>query len=185
MLARLFAQGMGVQQTIAILGFSCFLLALGAALRGFFQGLQFMLPTAIAQVAAQILRVLSTVAFCLWLRPRGVEQAVTGIAWGGFVVGESTSWLVMLAFYVSYKRELLMELPAQPPAEPKQRMQHKAGGVIVTRLLRLSVPAVVVTVLWPVMQLADSLLIPPAHAGGGIQHRSDQGGLGIWAWHSP
>lgn len=176
LLARLFAQGMGVQQTIAILGFSCFLLALGAALRGFFQGLQFMLPTAIAQVAAQILRVLSTVAFCLWLRPRGVEQAVTGIAWG-FVVGESTSWLVMLAFYVSYKRELLMELPAQPPAEPKQRMQHKAG-VIVTRLLRLSIPAVVVTVLWPVMQLADSLLIPQRMQVAGFSTEAIREGLG-------
>ncbi len=120
------------------------------------------------------------------MRPRGVEQAVTGIAWGGFVVGESTSWLVMLAFYVSYKRELLMELPAQPPAEPKQRMQHKAGGVIVTRLLRLSVPAVVVTVLWPVMQLADSLLIPPQRMQvAGFSTEAIREVWGIWAWHSP
>lgn len=35
--ARLFAQEMGVQKTIAILGFSCFLLALEAGMRGLFK----------------------------------------------------------------------------------------------------------------------------------------------------
>ena len=82
--ARLFAQEMGVQKTIAILGFSCFLLALEAGMRGLFQGLQFMLPSALAQVLSQTLRVVSTIGFCLWLRPQGVEQAVTGIGWGSW-----------------------------------------------------------------------------------------------------
>ncbi len=172
LLTRLFAQDMGVQQTIAILGFSCFLLALGAALRGFFQGLQFMLPTAIAQVVSQILRVFSTVAFCLWLRPKGVEQAVTGIAWG-FVVAESTSWLVMLAFYIAQKGKLLAELPA----EPKEDRQYRAATII-KRLVRLSIPAVVVTVLWPVMQLADSLLIPLRMQAGGFSTEAIREGLG-------
>lgn len=170
--ARIFAQDMGVQQTIAILGFSCFLLALGAAMRGFFQGLQFMLPAAIAQVVSQILRVISTVSFCLWLRPRGVEQAVTGIAWG-FVVAESTSWLVMLAFYLFRKTELLAEFPS----ETKKDLQYKAGAII-KRLVRLSVPAVVVTVLWPVMQLADSLLIPLRMQAAGFSREAIRESLG-------
>jgi len=43
----------------------------GSGDAGLFQGLQFMLPSALAQVLSQTLRVVSTIGFCLWLRPQG------------------------------------------------------------------------------------------------------------------
>ena len=170
--ARLFAQEMGVQKTIAILGFSCFLLALEAGMRGLFQGLQFMLPSALAQVLSQTLRVVSTIGFCLWLRPQGVEQAVTGIGWG-FVVGEGTGWLVMLAFFLAHRRKLLAGFASEAKKEARLR-----AVPILKKLLQLSIPAVVVTVLWPIMQLADSLLIPLRMQAAGFSTEVIREGLG-------
>lgn len=152
--AQVFARDLGVSATLAILGPACFFLALSASFRGFFQGLQYMTPTAISQVADQVLRVVATIFLTLWLRPLGIEWAVTGVAWG-FLVGEVTGFVVLLGFYLVQQRGLLSELPPL-----KVKKDPDGAGQIVFKLLSLATPAVIATVLWPIMQLADSLLIP-------------------------
>ena len=152
--AQVFARDLGVSATLAILGPACFFLALSASLRGFFQGFQYMTPTAISQVADQAFRVTATIFLTLWLRPRGIEWAVTGVAWG-FLVGELTGFLILLAFYFAKQGELLGELPPL-----KGKTGSDSPVQIIFKLLSLATPAVVATVLWPIMQLADSLLIP-------------------------
>ncbi len=149
-----FAKDSGVTKTLALLGPACFFLALSAALRGFFQGLQLMTPAAIAQVVDQAVRVVVTVLASLWLRPQGVEMAVTGIAWG-FIAGEFAGWLVLAVYYAFRHKALLADIPVQRPERHGESVPD-----LVKRLLMLAFPAVVATILWPIMQLADSLLIP-------------------------
>lgn len=152
-LAAVFARDLGVKSTLALLGPACFFLALSAAFRGFFQGLQCMTPTAVSQVVDQVVRVGATMALSLMLRPWGIEMAVTGVAWG-FIIGELAGWLILAGYYL-VRRDLLLE------AIPERRvLKPEPSGKIVGRLLSLAGPAVVATILWPIMQLADSLLIP-------------------------
>ncbi len=149
-----FAQDLGVTKTLALLGPACFFLALSAAFRGFFQGMQCMTPTAISQIVDQVARVGATIAISIWLRPRGVEVAVTGIAWG-FIIGELTGWLVLVGYYFRQRDSLLATIPGN-----RTSAIPEASKGIAKRLIFLAGPAVVATILWPIMQLADSFLIP-------------------------
>ena len=170
--AATFAKDPGVTRTLTLLGPACFFLALSAAFRGFFQGMQCMTPTAIAQVADQVVRVGATVLISIWLRPRGIEMAVTGIAWG-FTIGELAGWLVLAGYYIRQRDTLLGAIPAgrqSPRSEPVTR--------IVRKLFSLAIPAVVATVLWPVMQLADSMLIPLRMQAAGFSADTIREGLG-------
>lgn len=167
-----FAKDGGVTRTLALLGPACFFLAISAAFRGFFQGLQCMTPAALAQVADQVVRVAVTVLAVLWLRPRGVELAVTGIAWG-FIAGEFAGWLV-LAVYYAFRHETLLD--AIPPKRTASRSESVSG--LALRLTALAFPAVVATILWPVMQLADSLLIPTRMQLAGFSPDQIREGLG-------
>ncbi|HHY09341.1 MAG TPA: polysaccharide biosynthesis protein [Firmicutes bacterium] len=169
-LAAAFVHDTAVEPLIAILGPACFFLALSAAFRGFFQGLQQMAPSAISQVADQIVRIGATLFFVFKLRPLGIEKAVAGIGWG-FVCGEFTGWLVLAAYYVTKKNVLLAEV-----GPPKTR-RPPAGG-LTKRLISLALPAVTATVLWPVMQLADSLLIPVRMRAAGFAADAIREGLG-------
>lgn len=171
-LAATFAKDLGVTKTLALLGPACLFLALSAALRGFFQGLQCMTPTALAQVADQVVRVAATVLISLSLRPRGIEMAVTGIAWG-FIIGEFTGWFVLFAFYIRQRDFLLAAIPRRRPIPKSEPVWE-----IASKLVFLAVPAVVATVLWPVMQLADSMLIPLRMQAAGFSAESIREGLG-------
>lgn len=170
--AQVFARDLGVSSTLAILGPACFFLALSASFRGFFQGLQYMTPTAISQVADQVIRVAATIFLPLWLRPWGIERAVTGVAWG-FLVGELTGFLVLVGFYLLKQREILGELPPL-----NFRQGPDSATQIVGKLLSLAMPAVIATVLWPIMQLADSLLIPWRMEVAGFDPDAIREGLG-------
>lgn len=169
--AAVLAKDPGVEKTLAIMGPACFFLALSAGFRGFFQGMQRMTPTAVSQVVDQIVRVAATVGLTLYLRQWGVEAAVTGVAWG-FVVGEFSGWLILALSYLSQRGRLLGEVREKAKARPQSSRQ------IVGRLLTLSVPAVMATILWPVMQLADSMLIPARMQVAGFTSELVREGMG-------
>ena len=169
--AAVLAKDPGVIPILVALGPACFFLALSAGFRGFFQGLQYMTPTAISQVADQVVRVCATIALSLYLRPRGLEFAVMGVA-AAFILGELTGWLVLAGAYLGPGRRLLAELKGAAPARPE------SVGSLAARLIALAVPAVVATILWPVMQLADSLLVPLRLQAAGFGPAAIREGLG-------
>lgn len=170
-LAQVFAKDLGVTKMLAIIGPACLFLALSAGFRGFFQGMQSMTPTAISQVIDQIVRVVVTIALCTWLRPRGIEMAVTGVAWG-FFFGELTGWLVLAGYFFTLRHKLLADI------RPSRLLKPESPKRIVARLVSLAFPAVVATVLWPIMQLADSMLIPMRMQMAGFSAETIREGLG-------
>lgn len=171
-LAKSFAGDVGVQSSLAILGTACFFLAISAAFRGFFNGLQCMTPTAISQIVDQFVRVCTTILFTLWFKPLGIEKTVTGVAWG-FVCGELSGWIVLLVFYFTKGRKVLYELV------PLKRNERKESIKTITiRLIYVAAPAVLVTILWPIMQLADSWLIPLRMRNLGFSNDVIREGLG-------
>ena len=169
--AAVLAKDPGITPTLMALGPACFFLALSAGFRGFFQGLQYMTPTAISQVVDQVVRVAATIFLSVYLRPRGLEMAVLGVA-VAFILGELTGWLVLLAAYLAKGPQLLAEL------KTRQVVQIEPAWQLAKRLIWLAVPAVVATILWPVMQLADSLLIPVRMQAAGFSSDAVREGLG-------
>ncbi|SDY47503.1 stage V sporulation protein B [Evansella caseinilytica] len=79
------------------------IVALSSVLRGYFQGLQNMKPTAYSQVIEQVVRITCVAAFTSAFLPYGLEYAAAG-AMISAVLGELASLLYMLAIFKRKKR---------------------------------------------------------------------------------
>ena len=81
-----------------------FLAGLMSVFRGYFQGQQTMLPTAVSQVVEQKFRVTAVLFLAYLLFPRGLEFAAAGATFGA-VVGGLGGLLVLLWFYHWHRRQ--------------------------------------------------------------------------------
>ncbi len=72
-----------------------------ASLRGYFQGHQLMLPTAVSQIVEQFVRVTAMLLLAYALLPRGLEYAAAGAALGT-VPGSAAGLVVLIIFYYKH-----------------------------------------------------------------------------------
>ncbi|UCZ54356.1 stage V sporulation protein B [Bacillus shivajii] len=79
------------------------IVALSSVLRGYFQGLQNMKPTAYSQVIEQVVRITLVAAFTMALLPYGLEFAAAG-AMISVVLGELASLIFMVTMFKRKKR---------------------------------------------------------------------------------
>ncbi|NLA59368.1 MAG: polysaccharide biosynthesis protein, partial [Firmicutes bacterium] len=132
---------------------SVFLLAMVSAFRGFFQGMQYMMPTAVSQVVEQICRVGAMLALAVLLMPRGVEYGAAGASFGS-TIGAAAGLVVMACYYIRWRRG---EVLARGKTSSGSAMSLAA---ILRRLVGVSLPIVIGSILWPMMQLIDTGLVP-------------------------
>ncbi|MBE3582174.1 MAG: polysaccharide biosynthesis protein [Thermoanaerobacteraceae bacterium] len=143
---RVFADNRVFHAFTAML-FALPLVCTASAFRGYFQGLQFMQPLALAQVAEQVVRVTSGLWLALLLLPRGIEWAAAGLAWG-MVLGEAVGLLTNL---------LIFRL-ARPYYELDGGRAPVGGDLL--PLLRLAVPVTLARGASGIMLTLEALLIP-------------------------
>ena len=74
------------------------IISISSVLRGYFQGRQNMLPSALSTIIETIFRMISGIAFSLFLLPYGAEYASAG-AMVGMVIGEIAGNLVLIIQY--------------------------------------------------------------------------------------
>ncbi|GAA4854067.1 stage V sporulation protein B [Paenibacillus vulneris] len=70
------------------------IVGIGSVYRGYFQGRQNMIPTALSQVVETIVRIFTVLAFAYVLLPYGIEYAAAG-AMAGVLAGEIAALLVL------------------------------------------------------------------------------------------
>lgn len=126
-----------------------FIVAASSAFRGYFQGLQEMMPTALAQVCEQITRVSVGVWLSLKLLPLGIEYGAVGLALG-MVSGEAVGFFTILALYRRHKNQ------------QKLAQSSKTPGIwsIAKRLFALGLPITAGRFVASGAQTVDSILIP-------------------------
>ena len=126
-----------------------FVVSVSSAFRGYFQGLQNMLPTALSQTCEQIIRVICGFSAALYLLPRGVEWAAAGLALG-MLAGEIAG---LLAIILQYRW-----------ADHLQQKNHN-GSVrpwtnTLARLWQLASPVTIGRLLATGLSTLDAMLIP-------------------------
>ncbi|HOG53420.1 MAG TPA: polysaccharide biosynthesis protein [Bacillota bacterium] len=132
-----------------------------SAMRGYFQGVQKMAPSAISQVTEQLARVGFMLLAAFLLLPRGVEFAAGGAAGGAAIGG-----LVGLAFIVS--AYFLMK--GKPEYSiPEGGSKAEKGTVIAGRILQLSVPVALTNSLASIKSLIDAAIVPGRLAAAGFK----------------
>ncbi|MGQ9511925.1 oligosaccharide flippase family protein, partial [Thermodesulfitimonas sp.] len=75
-----------------------FIVSVCSVFRGFFQGLQYMTPTATSQMLEQLVRVVAGLTLASLLLPYGVVAAACGASLG-VVCGEAAGFLLMLVYF--------------------------------------------------------------------------------------
>lgn len=137
-----------------------FIVSVSSAYRGYFQGLQNMIPTALSQTLEQIVRVCLGFSAALYFLPRGIAFAAMGLAFG-MVAGEVVG-LLTIAFQYRLSR-----LPRHGNQE--ERISSKRR--ILARIWQLAAPVTFGRVLSTGLSALDAILIPGRLQAAGFTAR--------------
>lgn len=129
-----------------------FFVPIMATFRGFFQGRQDMVPTAISQISEQFFRVLSGFLFTYLLLDKGIPIAAGGASLGGSV-GAITGTISIYLIYLYKRKDIKEEINQYPLAE-----EYKISS-IVKDLLTIAVPITIGAAIAPIMDTIDAGLV--------------------------
>ncbi len=129
-----------------------FFSGLMSVFRGYFQGHQWMVPTAVSQVLEQLFRVTAVIIFAFMLFPKGLEYAAAGATFGA-VVGGVVSLIVLSIFYLKFNKT--------QEARPGQLLYSGEGSWQMAKdLVKLAVPVSFGAVVLPLVQVLDAIIVP-------------------------
>lgn len=141
-----------------------FIVTVMGGLRGYFQGKQNMMPTALSQIFEQIARVGFSVAIILYILSTldfvPVLRLVNGVAFGP-TVGAVLGFLVLLVFLYRDK-ELLKQ--TDPGGNLKNRQ-------VIKRILLFAVPVTLSALLPTFLDLMEGVIIPNDLIGAGYSQQ--------------
>lgn len=129
-----------------------FFVSIMATYRGFFQGLQNMVPTAYSQVLEQLIRMITMIGLVYFLIDYGLGYAAGGATFGA-VTGSIAGLLLLLKIYSNKKTEIFSFI--------------KSGSVetiktfkIVKDIAYLGIPITLGALVQPLMNLVDAAIVP-------------------------
>lgn len=138
---------------LAAIAPAVFIFSLVSAFRGYFQGWRLMWPTALSEVVDQVVRVGTVLWAAVSLAGRGVEFAAAGAAFGA-VTGGLASLLVLLL--------LFCRLEGFPALRRRRGRALCWSGLapLAGRLLACSLPVSAGSMVLPLVQAIDAVVIP-------------------------
>ncbi len=126
-----------------------FFAAMLAVFRGYYQGLQQMMPTAVSQIVEQIIRVGGGLALVMVLIEAGPGYGAMGVTLaagaGGFA-----GWMVLVGYYLRWRKTGFLAKPGGGWIQPG----------IVKRVLKLAIPVTIGALAISLMQFLDATIIP-------------------------
>lgn len=125
-----------------------------SSFRGYLQGWQTMKPTAVSEVVEQLLRVVTMILFASLLLPYGIEYAAAGASLGaGF--GAIGGLITLMYFYRKINKDIQKKIAGQ-----KEQYLGESFKTIITRLLKLSLPVSMSSLMLPVVANIDLIIVP-------------------------
>lgn len=130
---------------------SVFFIFMMAPFRGYFQGLQRMVPRALSDTIEQIARV-AAIVFLVWLwQDSGVEYAAGGASLG-VTIGAAVGFLYLLIAYLRRDKQIVVAADGGASA-------HESGSTVLGRIVQVAVPIIMGSLIWPLMRFVDTMLI--------------------------
>lgn len=123
-----------------------------AAYRGFFQGLQNMVPTAISQIIEQVVRMITMISLAYFLLPYGIEVSAGGATFSA-VTGSVAGLLVLLVIFMRQRKSNLINLNQGEISTEKTTM-------VVRQIGKYVIPVTLGALILPIMSLVDLIFVP-------------------------
>lgn len=132
---------------------SLFFVAILSSYRGYFQGLQSMVPTAITQLIEQIIKLGAGLFLAyLWL-PKGLEYGAAG-ALLGVSISEACALIVIIGIYNKKKKEIKKDLRVR--SRNKFRSKFRKPGL---ELAAIAFPITLGACIMPIIMLLDAFIV--------------------------
>nr|AGF93491.1 stage V sporulation protein B [uncultured organism] len=129
-----------------------FFVSIMATYRGFFQGLQTMVPTAFSQIIEQLIRMITMIALVFFLVKYGLKFAAAGASFGA-VTGAIAGLLTLIFIY--YKRKNKIWSYINTGEDSKSNVFE-----IIKEIAVLGVPITIGALVQPLMNLVDLIFVP-------------------------
>lgn len=149
------------------------IVAVSAIYRGYFQGRQNMIPSALSSVLESVIRIFFMLWFAWLLLPKGIAFAAAG-AMLGVTVGEIAGMIVLLfQYYFSLKKDKedpigAEAVPCGLPSDEASQPSEAKPGAILKRLLGISVPVTAGRLVGSFSYLLESIITARSLALAGI-----------------
>ncbi len=127
-----------------------FFAGLMSVFRGYFQGHQWMIPTAVSQVVEQLFRVTAVLILAYLLFPRGIEYSAAGATFGA-VVGGVVGLIVLILFFWRFQKQKSQEELRYSPLKSRD---------LASEFVRLAIPVSFGAVVLPLVQVLDAIIVP-------------------------
>jgi len=129
-----------------------FFVSIMATYRGFFQGLQNMVPTAYSQVLEQLVRMITMIGLVYYLIRYRLGYAAAGATFGA-VTGSIAGLIVLLIIYNKKKTEIFSFMKSGS-------VETKKTFKIVKDIAYLGIPITLGALVLPLMNLVDAVIVP-------------------------
>jgi stage V sporulation protein B len=139
------------------------IVSISAVIKGYFQGRQNMIPTAVSQVCETLLRIFFVLFLAYTMLPYGVEYAAAG-AMAGVMVGEIFGLLILLFFYWRNKRGYMKFIQASIGSHSHSKQNQS----IIKRILHISLPVTAGRLVGSLSYFLESIAIVQSLAIAGI-----------------
>ncbi|MFC4809036.1 stage V sporulation protein B [Paenibacillus sp. GCM10023250] len=165
-----------VLQTFRMMSPLLLIIGVSAVYRGYFQGKQNMIPTALSQTVETVIRIIFALLFAKWLLPLGLAWGAAG-AMLGVVAGEVAGFAVLLLQYARERRRrsAASSAPADEQASDQAARVPAYGGQapteripVMRRLVSLSVPVTASRMIGSFSYLLESIFTARALLMAGI-----------------
>lgn len=137
---------------------SVFLVCVIAAFRGYFQGLQNMIPTAASQIIEQIIKVAAGVTLALILIKKSIIWAVFGAIFAVTISEVIALAFLIIMFIFTKKKKDKEQVP-----KPKNILDFPLMG----QILKQSFPITLMAAIFPLILMLDSMIVINMLVSGG------------------
>ncbi len=138
-----------VSMSLAAIAPSLFFVAVMSAYRGYFQGMQSMMPTAASQVVEQVGKLAIGIILAVRMLPMGLEYGAAG-ALIGVTASEFLALLYVMLQYARSRRRWRKELT---------RRRREPASSVLRRLLPVAIPIMLGACIMPLTTTVDSMLV--------------------------
>ena len=129
-----------------------FFVSIMATYRGFFQGLQTMVPTAYSQIVEQLIRMITMIGLVYFLVSRGLGIAAGGATFGA-VTGSIAGLITLLYIYYKRKEHIWEYINTE-------KIENLEAWNIIKRITALGLPITFGALVQPMMKLVDTIIVP-------------------------
>ena len=131
-----------------------FCATISATMRGYFQGLQNMTPTAVSEVIEQFVRVVTMIGLAIILLPKGLEFGAAGATFGA-APGAAAAILTLGWFYWHDRKHRKMWYMSQ-----NKSIVPDSTWNIMKRLFILAIPVSCANIMIPIVSNIDLFIVP-------------------------